>query len=170
MAILQRKVSAQRCTITRVFYTILIITPWLFFFCICVHVCIPTNSHVLGIKKLQSQVSPHQLTNSSHLAEKFELIHPLTFRREVLETRLCFHVLGSLELFGTAFEVFGLSPDMIRFSIKNPGTCRIKISHPWLKKGWQIYVCCMCKYMLVALASLFIWCFTIIIFRMQQMR
>ena len=102
------------------------------FFCICV--CIPTNSHVLGIKKLRSQVSPHQLTNSSHLAEKFELIHPLTFRREVLETRLCFHVLGSLEFFGTAFEVFGLSPDMIRFSIKNPGTCRIKILHPWLKK------------------------------------
>ena len=88
----------------------------------------------LGNQKLQSQVSPHQLTNSSHLAEKFELIHPLTFRREVPETRLCFHVLGSLELFGCAFEVFGLSPDMIRFSIKNPGTCRIKILHPWLKK------------------------------------
>ena len=59
-----RKVSAQRCTITRVFYKILIITPWLFFFCICVCisiitpwlfffcicVCISTNSHVLGIK------------------------------------------------------------------------------------------------------------------------
>ena len=141
LAILQRKVSAQRCTITRVFYTILIITPWLFFFCICV--CIPTNSHVLGIKKLRSQVSPHQLTNSSHLAETFELIHPLIFGREVPETRLCFHVLGSLELFGCAFEVFGLSPDMIRFSIKNPGTCRIKISHPWLKKRLA-GICLLC--------------------------
>lgn len=126
LAILQRKVSAQRCTITRVFYTIFNNNSLVIFFFVF--------SLVFGIKKLRSQVSPHQLTNSSHLAEKFELIHPLTFRREVLERRLCFHVLGSLELFGTAFEVFGLSPDMIRFSIKNPGTCRIKISHPWLKK------------------------------------
>lgn len=142
MAILQRKVSAQRCTITRVFYTILIITPWLFVFFL--YLCMYTYQLTcLGNQKLQSQVSPHQLTNSSHLAEKFELIHPLTFRREVLETRLCFHVLGSLELFGTAFEVFGLSPDMIRFSIKNPGTCRIKISHPWLKKRLA-GICLLC--------------------------
>ena len=141
LAILQRKVSAQRCTITRVFYTILIITPWLFFF---LYLCMYTYQLTcLGNQKLQSQVSPHQLTNSSHLAEKFELIHPLTFRREVLETRLCFHVLGSLELFGTAFEVFGLSPDMIRFFIKNPGTCRIKTSHPWLKKRLA-GICLLC--------------------------
>ena len=59
----------------------------------------------------------------------------------MLETRLCFHMLGSLELFGTASEVFGLSSDMIKFSIKNPGTSRIKISHPWLKKGWRVNVC-----------------------------
>ena len=91
MAILQRKVSAQRCTITRVFYTILLITPWPFFLYLCMY----------------------------------------TYQ---LETRLCFHMLGSLELFGTVSEIFGLSPDMIRFSSKNPGTCRIKISHPWLKK------------------------------------
>ena len=65
-------------------------------------------------------------------------------------------------MFGTASEVFGLSPDMIRFSIKNPGSCRKKKSHTLgSKKGWQVYVCCVCKYMLVALASLFIWCFTI---------
>lgn len=75
----------------------------------------------------------------------------------MLETRLCFHMLESLELFGTESEVFGLSPDMIKVFIKNPATCRIKISHTWLKKGWQVYACCVCKYMLVALASLFIW-------------
>ena len=98
MAILQRKVSAQRCTITRVFYTILIITPWLFFFCICVHVCIPTNSHVLGIKKLRSQVSPHQLTNSSHLAEKFELIQPLIFRGESAGDQVVFSYVREFEI------------------------------------------------------------------------
>ena len=60
----------------------------------------------------------------------------------MLETRLCFHMLGSLELFGTVLEVFGLSPDMIKFSIKNPGTCRIKISQK-KKVGRHMFVVCV---------------------------
>ena len=59
----------------------------------------------------------------------------------MLETRLCFHMLGSLELFGTVLEVFGFSPDMIKFSIKNPGTCRIKISQ---KKKRLAGICLLC--------------------------
>ena len=56
----------------------------------------------------------------------------------------------------------GLSPDMIRFSIKNPGSCKKKKSHTLdSKKRWQVCIFFVCKYMLVALASLFIWCFTI---------
>ena len=91
LAILQRKVSAQRCTITRVFYTILIITPWLFFF---LYLCMYTYQLTcLGNQKLRSQVSSHQLTNSSHLAEKFELIQPLIFRRESAGDKVVFSYL-----------------------------------------------------------------------------
>ena len=88
LAILQRKVSAQRCTITRVFYTILLITPWLFFF---LYLCMYTYQLTcLRNQKLRSQASPHQLTNSSHLAEKFELIQPLIFRRESAGDKVVF--------------------------------------------------------------------------------
>ena len=63
----------------------------------------------------------------------------------MLEIRLCFCTLGSLELFGTASEVFGLSPDMIRFFIKNPGSCRKKNLTPLaLKKvGRYVFVVCV---------------------------
>ena len=45
-------------------------------------------------------------------------------------------------MFGTVLEVFGFSPDMIKFSIKNPGTCRIKIS-PKKKVGRHMFVVCV---------------------------
>ena len=91
LAILQRKVSAQRCTITRVFYTILIITPWQFFF---LYLCMYTYQFTcLGNEKIRSQASPHQLTKFSHLAEKFELIQPLIFTRESAGDKVVFSYL-----------------------------------------------------------------------------
>ena len=63
---------------------------------------------------------------------------------EVLVLHVCVFMLDWTlhNVFRTPSEVFGTSSDISRYyqtATKNPGTLRIKIPHPYIKKSWQVY-------------------------------